>query len=93
VDISTVAFDENQLTITPDVIVPGTLDRALQLLNDEPDTDIIGPFKVTDTHGRTTKTHVIAYFPFKMFESLLGADLAARHAFELILSVLIDAGH
>jgi hypothetical protein len=35
-DIATVAFDENQLAITADVIVPGSVDHMLQLLADEP---------------------------------------------------------
>jgi hypothetical protein len=34
-DIVTVAFDENQLTITSDVFVPGSVERMLQLLSDE----------------------------------------------------------
>jgi hypothetical protein len=93
VDISTMVFDENQLTITPDVTMPGTLDRVRQLLNDEPNfSETIGPFKATDANVRTTKTHALAYFPFEMLEPLLGDDLAARQVFELIVLALIDGG-
>jgi hypothetical protein len=35
-DIAIVAFDENQLAITAEIIVPGSADRMLQLLADEP---------------------------------------------------------
>jgi hypothetical protein len=32
VDITTVAFDSKQLTVTPDVLVPGSIEWTLQLL-------------------------------------------------------------
>jgi hypothetical protein len=40
VDVCTIAFDETQLAITANVIVPGTLERVQQLL--------LGPFKGAD---------------------------------------------
>jgi hypothetical protein len=36
VDVATVAFDAKQLSITPDVLVPASIDRTLQLLAEEP---------------------------------------------------------
>jgi hypothetical protein len=95
VDISTMAFYENQLTttpVTPDVIIPGTLDRVRQLLNDDPNAETIGPFKAMDTNVRNTKTRAFAYLPFGMLEPLLGADLTDRQVFELIVPALINAG-
>jgi hypothetical protein len=32
VDVATVAYNSKQLSITPDVLVPGSIDRNLQLL-------------------------------------------------------------
>jgi hypothetical protein len=52
-DISTVAFDENQLAMTADVIVPGTIDRVLQLLPEDPLAELFGPFSATDDSMRT----------------------------------------
>jgi hypothetical protein len=90
--VSTLDFDKNQLAITPDNIVMGTLDHVRQLLNEEPNTDSIGPFKSTGANARTTKTHSLVYFPFETLEPLLGTDLVAHQVFELIMSAIIDAG-
>jgi hypothetical protein len=51
-----VAFDQDQLAITDDVIVPGTLERVPQLINDEPGRETWGAFKATDVNVRTNKT-------------------------------------
>jgi hypothetical protein len=91
-DICTVAFDPDQLAITADTIVPGTLERVQQLLNDEPGRDTLGPFKATDVNVGTTKISGMGYLPLDLMEPLLGADLNARQVFELVVPGLIDTG-
>jgi hypothetical protein len=91
-DICTVGFDENQLALTPDVIIPGSYERTLQLLREEPTSETLGPFLATHANITTTKTRGMCYFPFEMMESLLGTNLTARQVFELIVPVLVDAG-
>jgi hypothetical protein len=53
-DISTVAFDENQLAVTPDAGVPGSYERVLQLLHEEPSREralaIICPRRPMSAH-------------------------------------------
>jgi hypothetical protein len=56
IDICTVAFDSSQLEVTPDIVVPGTLNRVKQLLNEDPGCDTLGLFKSSDVNVRTTKT-------------------------------------
>jgi hypothetical protein len=85
-------FDQAQLAITDNVMVPGTTNIVQQLLSEEPGGDKLGPFKATDANTRTTKTRGISYFPFEVLAPLLGADLTARHTFELVVTSLIDAG-
>jgi hypothetical protein len=92
VDICTVAFEPKQLEIMVDVNVPGSMERVMQLLNDEPGRETLGPFAAIDANVRTTKTRGMAYFPFEFIEPLLGADLTSRQVFELIVPALIDAG-
>jgi hypothetical protein len=60
VDVSTMSFDENQLTITPDIIGPGTFERVHQLFDDDPNADTIGPIKPTGDNVRSTKTRDLA---------------------------------
>jgi hypothetical protein len=91
-DICTVGFDENQLALTPDVIIPGSYERTLQLLSEEPTSETLGPFLATHANITTTKISGIRYFPFEMMDPLLGTDLTARQVLELIVPVLVDAG-
>jgi hypothetical protein len=55
IDICTVVFDPSQLEITTDVVVPSTLDRMQQLLNEEPGREALGPFKSSYVNVQTTK--------------------------------------
>jgi hypothetical protein len=48
VDMVTVAFDEEQLDYVSAVNVPQTIDRAIQLLQEEPTHHTIGPLRVGD---------------------------------------------
>jgi hypothetical protein len=90
VDIVTVAFDAKQLTVAPDVIVPGSIERTLQLLAEEPANQMLGPFEATMVNVRATEFRAMAYIPFEMMELLLDARLPARHAYELIVPALVD---
>jgi hypothetical protein len=92
IDICTVAFEPKQLEIMVDANVPGSMERVMQLLNDEPGRETLGPFAATDANVRTTTTRGMAYFPFEFMEPLLGADLTARQVFVLIVPALIDMG-
>jgi hypothetical protein len=78
VDIVTEAFNPKQLSVTPDVLVPGSIDRTLQLLADEPAKQMLGPFEATMANTRTTKSRTMPYIPFEMMELVLDARLTAR---------------
>jgi hypothetical protein len=64
VDIATVGFDEDQLAITADVVVPGLAERILQLISDEPSHELVGGYTATSANVRTTKARSMAYLPF-----------------------------
>jgi hypothetical protein len=93
VDGATVAFDHQQLAITVDVLVPGSIGRTLQLLSSEPTFNALGPFNAGEANTRTTKCRGMAYTPLKLMEVVLGADLTARHAYELLVPTLVDTGY
>jgi hypothetical protein len=78
VDIATIAFDEAQLAITVNVIVPVTIERVQQLLSEEPSAATLGPFFAGDANMRTMKTRSVAYFPSELVEILLGSNLTTR---------------
>jgi hypothetical protein len=92
VDIATVRFEENQLVITADIVVPSSADRMLQLLGDEPSHELVGPYTATSVNARTTKARSMAYLPFPLVAELLGLNLTARQGCELIIPELINAG-
>jgi hypothetical protein len=91
-DIATVGFDDSQLAITADIVVPGLAERMLQLLGDEPTHELVGPYTATSANVRTTKARSMAYLPFPLVAGLLGSNLTARQAYELIIPELINAG-
>jgi hypothetical protein len=93
VDAATIAFDKAQLAITADIVVPGSIVRTQQLINADPTIGILGPYTVSMTNTRTTKCHLGAYLPFDLMEMVLGADLTAQQAYELIIPVLVDTGY
>jgi UDP-N-acetyl-D-mannosaminuronate dehydrogenase len=66
VDIATVAFDQEQLAVMEDVIVPGTIERVLQLLAE----------KATDANVHGTKARSMAFIPFEMMERVLESRMA-----------------
>jgi hypothetical protein len=77
-DIATVAIDKDQLAITADIVVSGSIARVQQLLREAHQATTIGYFTAEEANTRTTKARGMCYFPFELVEPLLGADLNAR---------------
>jgi hypothetical protein len=68
VDIVTVDFDEEQLNYVYAVNVPITIDRVIQVLDEEPTHKTIVPLHVGDVNVRTvtvTATRTCMYLPFR----------------------------
>jgi hypothetical protein len=80
VDIATMAFNAAQIVVTEDVIMPGSIERVLQLLANEPGNQMMAPFKATDANVRVTKARSMAFIPFEMMERVLDSRLTARQA-------------
>jgi hypothetical protein len=76
-----------------DIVVPGSIARTQQLLDVKPTIDTMGPYTVSMANTRTMKCRIGAYIPFDRMEMVLGADLTARQAYELIVPVLVDTGY
>jgi hypothetical protein len=55
-DIVMVAFNHNQLAITADILVPGSITRVQKLLKEEPLETMLGNFMVGYVNTCTTKT-------------------------------------
>jgi hypothetical protein len=94
VDMVTVAFDEEQLDYVSAVNVPRTtIERVIQLLEEEPSHHTIGPLRVGDTRVRTvTATRSCMYLPFRYMLMVLGQDLTACEACLLLLPAIVNDG-
>jgi hypothetical protein len=66
VDAATIAFDKAHITITIDIVVPGSIAITRQLLNAEPTIDILPPYTASMANTRTTKCRLGAYLPFDL---------------------------
>jgi hypothetical protein len=89
-DACTVAFDRNQLGMTPYVNVAQMPGRHLSLLKGEPTKAMVGPFEAADANVHTIHTRTAMFVPFELVSSLLGKDLTARKAFLLVYPILED---
>jgi hypothetical protein len=92
IDAVTVAFDEECLGTTDSVIVPGTHDRVMQLLAEEPSAELLGPFPATEANTRTAKTRRAMYLSFDLVSIVLCRDLSARRAYELLVPSIVENG-
>jgi hypothetical protein len=93
VDAATIAVDKAHLAIAADVVVPGSIARTQQFLDSEPTIDILGPYTASVANTRITKCRLGAYIPFDLMDMVLGADLTARQAYELIIPALVDTDY
>jgi hypothetical protein len=89
-DACTVAFDRNQLGLTPYINVAQMPDRHLSLLEGEPTKAMVGPFEASDANVHTIRTRTSMFIPFELVSSLLGKDITACEAFLLVYPILED---
>jgi hypothetical protein len=89
IDVVTIAFDKDCMGITDSVIVPGTHDRVMQMLAEEPSAELLGPFPSTEANTRTVKNRAAIYIPFDLVSIVLGRDLSARRAYELLVPSIV----
>jgi hypothetical protein len=54
---------------------------------------MMGHFTTEAVNTRTAKCRRATYIPFEFMELVLGKDLTARQAYELIIPRLIDSGY
>jgi hypothetical protein len=93
VDMVTVAYDEEQLDYVSAVNVPRTIDRAIQLLEEEPTHHTIEFLRVGNSNISTiTATRTCMYLPFRYMTLVLGQDLTAREACLLLLPAIVTDG-
>jgi hypothetical protein len=93
VDMATIAFYPSQLAITDDIIVLGSIARTRQLLAVKPTHNILGHFTTEAVNTQATKYQRAIYIPFEVMELVMGKELTARQAYELIIPRLIDSGY
>jgi hypothetical protein len=89
----TVAFDQEHLDYVSAVNVPLTIERVIQLLEEEPTHKTIGPLHVGHKNVRTvTATRTCMYLPFRYMSLVLGQDLTAREACLHLLPAIVSDG-
>jgi hypothetical protein len=92
IDAVTIAFDEECMGIMDSVIVPGTHNRMMQVLAKVPSAELLGPFPSMEANTRTTKTRAVIYIPFDFVSIVLGRELSARRAYELLVPSIVASG-
>jgi hypothetical protein len=92
IDVVTITFDEDCLASTENVIVPGTHNRVMQLLTEEPSAELLGHFPSTEANTRTVKTLSAVYIPFKLVSVVLGRDVSTRRDNKLLVPAIIANG-
>jgi len=90
IDIATYEFDEGQLAITDEVQTCKDPARHLQLLEDKPTADLVGPIEDTAANKEVYRTRKAMFIPYPLVQFVLGKDLTAREAFEILYPVMLD---
>jgi len=91
-DIQSVAFDENQLERTDEVNVAGSPARHQELLQADPDEEQVGPFAAGGANMKTVRTRGMMCIPFPLVQHVLGKDLTARQAWDVLYPAITTAG-
>jgi len=90
IDIATYEFDESQLAVTDEVQTCKDPARHLQLLEDEPSTDLVGPIEDAAANKEVYRTRKAMFIPCPLVQFVLGKDITAREAFEILYPVILD---
>jgi hypothetical protein len=83
-DAYSVAFDMDQLGLTPYVNVLRMLDCHQSLLEGEPTKAMVGPFEADEANVLTIHSRGGMFIPFELEDFLLGKDLTARDAYLVV---------
>jgi len=84
-NVDTFESDPNQLEWTSaDTICADNPETHQQLLDTEPEAEILEPISTTAQAKKMIRTRTAMYIPFSLVEHVLGKDLTARQAFEVI---------
>jgi hypothetical protein len=89
-DASMVAFDRDQLVMTPYVHVPRMLDRQQTLLVGELSKAMVGPFEADAANVHTIRTRGSMFIPLELVPLLLDKDRTAREAYLVVYPLLED---
>jgi hypothetical protein len=84
------AFDMDQLGLTPYVNVPRMLDHHQALLEGEPTKAMVGPFEADEANVHTIRSCGGMFIPFELVELFLGKDLMAHDVYLVIYPLLDD---
>jgi hypothetical protein len=87
---STVAFDRDQLGMTPYVNVPWMPDQYQTLLAGEPSKATMGPFEASAANFHTVRTRGAMIIPFDLVALLLDKDLTTQEAYLVVYPFLED---
>ena len=71
----TLAFDESQLELVDSINIAATPASHLELLEQNPNDALLGPFANNEANTRTLKTRRVAFIPFFLMPAFLDLDL------------------
>ena len=87
-DIETFKVAEEQFGMVTETRCASTPERHQELFNAEPDEDLVGPIDQSSQAQQMIKTRKSMFIPFVLVEYVLGKDLSAREAFEILWPVI-----
>jgi hypothetical protein len=85
-----VAFNRDQLGLTPYVNVPRILDRHQSMLKGEPTNAMVGPFEADESNVHTIHSRGGMFIKVELVDFLLGKDLTSRDAYLVVYPLLED---
>lgn len=91
-DVNTFELDPTHLARTVEVRCVPTPERHLELLQDEPAADTVGPVAEDALTQAIYRTRKAMYIPYGLVEYVIGKDLTAREAFEILWPVIESKG-
>ena len=89
-DIESFHLDESQFSIVAETRCANTPERHMELFTEEPDEDVIDPIDSTSQAQQMIKTRRSMFIPFCLVEYVIGKELSAREAFEVLWPVILQ---
>ena len=91
IDITTVKLDEDVFSRTNEINIAGSAARHQEVLDDNPDEDMVGPYDTTTASKQTVRTRNSMCIPHEFVPLVIDKGLSGRQAFEILVPAIEEA--